>query len=51
MQAALDLVSRGRVDTQLLITHTFLFSQAKEAFDLVSGYRDGVLKAMVDFSY
>ncbi|MEE4215659.1 MAG: alcohol dehydrogenase catalytic domain-containing protein [Bacteroidales bacterium] len=48
MQPALDLVSRGRVDTQLLITHTFPFSQAKEAFDLVAGYKHGVLKAIVD---
>ncbi|MGM0666364.1 MAG: alcohol dehydrogenase catalytic domain-containing protein [Bacteroidota bacterium] len=51
MQAALDLVSGGRVDTELLITHSFPFSQAKEAFDLVSVYGDGVLKAMVDLSY
>jgi L-iditol 2-dehydrogenase len=48
MQPALDLLSRGRVDTELLITHTFPFSQAKEAFDLVSGYGDGVLKAIID---
>lgn len=50
MQPALDLLSRGRVDTDMLITHTFPFSQAKEAFDLVAGYKDGVLKALVDFS-
>ena len=48
MQPALDLLSRGRVDKELLITHTFPFSQAEEAFVLVAGYKDGVLKAMID---
>ena len=30
-------------------THLFSFGQTKEAFDLVADYRDGVMKAMIDF--
>lgn len=48
MQPALDLIREGRVETDVLITHSFPFSQTKEAFDLVAAYKDGVLKALVD---
>lgn len=47
MQPAIDLVSSGSFDPELLITHYFDFEQSKEAFDLVAGYKDGVLKAMI----
>jgi len=30
-------------------THRFSFDNTKEAFDLVTGYQDGVMKAMIDF--
>jgi L-iditol 2-dehydrogenase len=44
---AMDLIAqkRGRLDE--MITHTFDFAQSKEAFDLVAGYRDGVIKALI----
>ena len=29
------------------VTHRFKLEQAKEAFDLVADYRDGVVKAMI----
>lgn len=48
MQPALDLIGEGKVQTDDLITHTFPFVKVKEAFDLVAGYGDGVLKAMID---
>lgn len=47
MQAAIDLIGSGIVDSSLLITHTFTFENSKQAFDLVRDYRDGVLKAMI----
>lgn len=50
MQHAIDLISEGRVNTDMLITHRFPFEKAKEAFDIVAGYKDGVLKAVVDLS-
>ena len=31
-----------------MLTHRFPLEQAKEAFDLVEGYRDGVLKAVIE---
>ena len=51
IQPALDFISAGKVDTERLITHRFPFEKSKEAFDLVSSYGDGVLKALVDFRY
>ncbi len=48
MQPALDLISAGKVDTERLITHRFPFEKSKEAFDLVSSFSDGVLKALID---
>lgn len=47
VQAALDLVTSGTVDPAFMITHTYPLARTQEAFDLVAGYADGVLKAMV----
>lgn len=49
VQKALDLLASGSVDLDLFITHRFPFERTKEAFDLVKGYGDGVMKAMVTF--
>jgi len=46
-QAAIDLVASGKVDVDFLVTHRFGLDHAKEAFDLVAGYRDGAVKAMI----
>ncbi len=32
-----------------MATHRFSFDDTKAAFDLVSAYKDGVMKAMIDF--
>ena len=32
-----------------MITHRFPFEKTKDAFDLVADYRDGVMKAMIEF--
>ena len=48
MQPAIDLIDSGHVDVESMITHRFLFDQAKEAFELVADYRDGVMKAMIE---
>jgi len=47
VQAAVDLIERGNVDVDSMITHRFTLERSKEAFDLVAGYRDGVMKAMI----
>jgi L-iditol 2-dehydrogenase len=47
MQPALDLIERGGLSLADLVTHSFPLARASEAFDLVSRYADGVLKAMI----
>jgi L-iditol 2-dehydrogenase len=49
VQAALDLIEDGRIHVDFMITHRFPFDRVAEAFDMVTNYRDGVVKAMVTF--
>ena len=49
VQESLDLIHEGKIKINRMITHRFSFAQAREAFDLVAGYEDGVMKAMIDF--
>ena len=46
---ALEMMSTGEADISNMITHRFPFERSKEAFDLVAEYKDGVMKAMIDF--
>jgi L-iditol 2-dehydrogenase len=46
---ALALMASGKVKVEAMATHRFRFADAKAAFDLVAGYGDGVMKAMIDF--
>ncbi len=48
-QAAIDMVSSRGSRAAGMITHRFPFEKTKDAFDLVAGYKDGVVKAMIDF--
>ena len=49
VEPSLLLMEKGTIKIENIITHRFPFSQTKEAFDLVAGYSDGVMKAMIDF--
>ena len=49
VQPALDMMEHGKVSVEAMATHRFRFEDAKAAFDLVAGYKDGVMKAMIDF--
>ncbi len=49
VRPAIELIEQGNVDTDLFITHQYDFESTAEAYDLVSGYRDGVVKAMIMF--
>jgi L-iditol 2-dehydrogenase len=49
VEEALALIARQQPAIADLITHRFPFAETKTAFDLVAGYQDGVVKAMVEF--
>ncbi len=49
VQPALDMMAQGNISVDAMATHRFSFKDTKEAFDLVAGYKDGVMKAMIDF--
>jgi D-xylulose reductase len=45
--AAIDLISKGKIDVKRLITHRFKFEQSEEAFELVRAGRSDVFKVMI----
>jgi L-iditol 2-dehydrogenase len=45
----LDLIASGKVNVDFMITHRFPLEQTQHAFEMVSQYRDGVVKAMIEF--
>ncbi len=47
-QRAIDLIASGKAQVDFMITHRFTFDKCKEAFDLVAGYKDGVVKALIE---
>lgn len=46
-QKAIDLLDRGQVKMDSMVTHRFPLTETQKAFDLVTNYNDGVMKAMV----
>ncbi len=48
VQAAIDLIEQKKVDISQMITHRYALPQTKDAFDLVCGYEDGVMKAVIN---
>jgi len=49
VEASLEMMNSGKINVGNMVTHRFPFKDTKEAFDLVAGYHDGVMKAMLDF--
>ncbi|MFW5698599.1 MAG: alcohol dehydrogenase catalytic domain-containing protein [Planctomycetota bacterium] len=47
---AIELIASGAVDVSPMATHRFPFAATDQAFELVAGYRDGVMKAFIEFS-
>lgn len=47
---AIRLMQRGTIAVRPLVTHTFPLEHVREAFDLVSAYADGVIKAVIQVS-
>ncbi len=50
VQPVLDMIDNRMIKVDDMLTHRFSFEQSKEAFDLVEGYQDGVMKAMIYFN-
>jgi L-iditol 2-dehydrogenase len=46
-QKAIDLLGLRRITLDALVTHRFPLEKTAEAFELVTNYRDGVMKAMI----
>jgi len=49
VEDTLEMMSSGLISINNMITHRYPFKQTKMAFDMVAGYNDGVMKAMIDF--
>lgn len=47
VEEAIQLVANRKVNLKQMVTHYFQLRKAPVAFDMVSGYRDNVIKAMV----
>lgn len=45
----LALLERGLLQPDFMVTHRFPLAETRAAFELVAGYRDGVVKAMIRF--
>ena len=46
---AIDLLASGKANLDFMITHRFKLEQTQDAFDMVAQYRDGVVKALIEF--
>lgn len=46
-EKAIDFLEARKINLDAMVTHRFPVMEAKEAFDLVANYRDGVMKAMI----
>ncbi len=46
----IEMIAAGRIDPRPLLTHRFPLERIAEAFDLVAGYRDGVVKAVIELT-
>jgi L-iditol 2-dehydrogenase len=49
VESALESMETGKIKAGLMATHHFSFPDTPEAFELVAEYRDGVMKAIIDF--
>jgi len=50
VEPVIGLIAGKRLDPSPLISHRFPMEQVSAAFELVAGFRDGVIKAVIDVS-
>jgi L-iditol 2-dehydrogenase len=48
-EESIKLIASKEVNVDFLVTHKFPFKDSIKAFELVAGYKDDVIKAMVEF--
>ncbi len=48
IESVIDLIDKGAIKPDFMITHRFSLAQTARAFELLADYRDGIIKAMVD---
>lgn len=48
-QTVIDWIQEGRLQVDFMRTHQFELEKTQDAFELVVGYREGVMKAIVEF--
>jgi L-iditol 2-dehydrogenase len=46
----IEMISKGCIDPQPMLTHRFPLEKIQEVFELVEGYRNGVIKAILEIS-
>lgn len=49
VDASIEMMKSGQIRADNMITHRFPFQDTSLAFDLVAGYGEGVMKALIDF--
>lgn len=49
IQRCIDLLASGKINADFMVTHRFKLEQTQDAFDMVAEYRDGVVKALIEF--
>jgi len=49
VERAIRLVEAGRIDVRTPVTHRFPLEKTNDAYELVSTYKDGVVKAIINF--
>lgn len=47
VEESIELVASGKVDVERMLTHHFSLEETQKAFDIVEGYKDGAIKAMI----
>jgi L-iditol 2-dehydrogenase len=48
VEEAIDLVVSGKIDVEQMVTHQFSLEETEKAFEIVEGYKDGAIKAMIN---
>lgn len=48
VEEAIELVVSGKIDVEKMVTHHFSLEETPNAFEIVEGYKDGAIKAMIN---